>query len=301
MNKLKGIFINLDESTSRRTDIETQLMKLGLSNQYRRFKAIRGDKKEAKDRRLSGGELGLWRSWIKLLEDELANDETYEYLHIAEDDIVLSPVFKKFADKIGEFEDADMITTDMYVNPSIHKVWSKQHAEYLDKQILGLSLCEYTGCTTSMILPRNKIRKILGLLTEEMKKESKLIPIDNYFVRLNQNQKVKIAKTVPFITSVKYESFEESTIQLNKSVDRRVQLTQELCYYLRKHLSIFYKPEDRFEIERVVNQLIDMSDVVESKIKMNTFLTKTLEAVEINKILLYKDKPNLRGEPLNDQ
>ena len=34
---------------------------------------------------------------------------------------------------------------------------------------------------------------------------------------------------------------------------------------------------------------------------MNIFLTKTLEALEINRILLYKDKPNLRGEPLNDQ
>ena len=52
-----------------------------------------GEKCKPRVRNLNNGEQGLWETWISLLEEKLAND--YEFLHIMEDDCIVSSEFKK--------------------------------------------------------------------------------------------------------------------------------------------------------------------------------------------------------------
>ena len=66
----RGRFINLNDSKARRYEIEENLQKLNIINRYSRFEAIKGDPAEAKARNITTGELGLWQSWLNLLNEE---------------------------------------------------------------------------------------------------------------------------------------------------------------------------------------------------------------------------------------
>ena len=53
MAQIKGIYINLDSSKDRKERLENHLAKAGLTKQYTRFSAIKGDPEEASQKGLA--------------------------------------------------------------------------------------------------------------------------------------------------------------------------------------------------------------------------------------------------------
>ena len=121
MSHLQGRYINLSTSTDRRRKTEESLKSLGIHDYYSRYEAIQGNNDDAKRIGLSAGELGLWLSWLDLLQEEIKNENNYEYLHIIEDDVIISQAFAKLIrNHIQINTNFDILMTDMYVNPSIY-------------------------------------------------------------------------------------------------------------------------------------------------------------------------------------
>ena len=301
MKNFKGIYINLAECVERRRQFKGQLNTLGISGYYERFEAIKGNKDEAKLRGISAGEIGLWKSWMKILEDQKDKKKDYYYIHIAEDDALLSKTFVELIEKVGEEPDWDILATDMYVNPSIYKSWQESHRKLFRENKIGIIKGIYTGCTSSMVIPIQSCDKILELLKKEWITNKNLIPIDNMFVRLSQNKEIRIARSAPFVTSVREESITDSTIQSQLDVNQAIKSTQQICFHLRRQLSVFNKSNDAIQIASEVMKLAKMAgEDIENNIE-DQLLADLVQLMEMNKLTRYKHRKNLIGEPLNKQ
>ena len=98
---VRGRYISLPESSERRSHLERHLQDLGIADRYSWFPAVRGKAEIAATRGLGAGEWGLWQSWLNLLQEEQSQlEETYDWLHIVEDDAELSPIFQTFCQKL---------------------------------------------------------------------------------------------------------------------------------------------------------------------------------------------------------
>ena len=63
----------------------------------------------------------------KLLEGVITDDErNFDYIHITEDDVIISNEFYKFTDSPSNKDPkADIIMTDMYVNIEVYRFFGK--------------------------------------------------------------------------------------------------------------------------------------------------------------------------------
>ena len=298
MASFKGFYINLERDKDRENILRNDLGKKGKLTQYTRFKAIEGNAEEATKRSLSAGEHGLWKSWIKLLEIiEQDNDRNYDYIHIIEDDAVLSNQLYDLLDQLGKEETStDMLMTDMYTNISVYNVFEKHVPKSIseDKEWKVFTTNQYTGCTASCIIHKNKIKDIRALLKEEYKSRS-LIPIDNFFRRMSIKGNLRIRTTIPFLSTVQISSIINSTIQNRNNKASTITNTQVYNAYLRKRLSVFRSDAKIIEMAKIAADIIgqegEQKDNFESKIieSINSFL-------EDEGILRYKVDKRLKGD-----
>ena len=204
MPKFKGFYSNLDKDKEREMILRNELDKRGKLAEYEKFAAIEGHTDEASKKSLKAGEHGLWKSWIKLLEIiENDKDANYDYVHIIEDDAILSDQLYDLIEKLASKKTMiDILMTDMYANISIYRTFEKHVAESLNQKERWklLTTRSYTGCAASCIIHRSKIKKIKTLLREEYK-SSNLIPIDNYWRRMSKEGRLTIVTTIPFLTT----------------------------------------------------------------------------------------------------
>ena len=300
MTILKGRYINLRESVIRKNHIEHQLRMLGISHCYSQFEAIKGNITEASTRQLEAGELGIWKSWIRLLREEIDQNDNFDYLHIIEDDCILTREVYKLIKNLSTIENKyDLIATDMYVNPSIYKRLNKEiGAKEKDNQIKLINGL-YTGCLPSILIPREKIKIIANILEKEYNKNKPMIPIDNFLVRLQNEKAIKIAITLPFITSISAESIMNSTIQERINEARSIRETQNICYLLRKKLSIIENNNYSHEIVQSTVELIKLNS--RNQRETNNIITNMVIEILEKRFLRYKYRPSLQGEPQNPQ
>ena len=153
---IQGIFINLKESTSRRKILEDHLQEVSLEKYYRRFDAIRGKKNIAESMGLKAGELGLWESWLKILEEVTENNiNEYEYIHIIEDDVIISNELKTIFHGLKDGESKfDILFTDMHVNPLVHMATYEPCLKLKKNREIRIQKNLYTGCTSSVIIKK---------------------------------------------------------------------------------------------------------------------------------------------------
>lgn len=304
MPDLRGRFINLRESTDRRKEIEDQLDELNVSQYYERFEAIRGEKYEAERRGLNSGELGLWKSWLKILEEEEnLCQQDYVYLHIIEDDCILNEkLYSLLQNNRGINRKFDAIATDMYVNPSVYEVLKERcilNRSNSVTQIVRL----YTGCTSSVLIHSSKIKKVYSTLAEVFANTKILLPIDNYFRKSDKDDRLCIGVTLPFLSSIRQERIVESTIQGTGKENSGITLTQELCSILRKELSI--SPNEANDIKKLIEVYAELVRHKEGEGIGRTNNDITIEAIlkgaEQKKILEYKYRKGLKGEANNPQ
>ena len=150
--------------------------------------------------------------------------------------------------KLGVEQDWDMLATDMYVNPSIYKSWIESHRKLFREKKIGIIKGIYTGCTSSIVMPMHSCDKILEVLKREWISGKNLIPIDNMFVRLSQNKEIKIARSAPFVTSVRRINKRRHNTNSN-------QCKPSNCIYATNMLS----PERRLSVFNTSNDVIQIA------------------------------------------
>lgn len=303
MARIKGKYINLDNSLSRRVDIEKQINEFRLTKEYERFNAQRSNQEEAASRGLKIGELGLWKSWIKLLEDESkVSEKDYDYLHIIEDDVILSREFNQFVNKLTSMRPGyDILVTDMYVNPSIYKYLNQEHEKNKEKKICKIYKDNYTGCTASLLIHKENLDKIKNLLTEVYSQNISLLPLDNYFRALIKKKRLIVARCAPFLTTINIDCIQVSTIQRQHDKKTSVLTTQEFCTVLRQKLSTYDSKDTHIKLIKMAIQLIETRGGIEKKLMKEVAVNLLLKFCEEYQILQYQYDPRLEGEPNNPQ
>lgn len=303
MKILKGYYINLDESRKRRKSIEDHLRSLNLANHYRRFPASKGSETEAKGKNLSRGEVGLWKSWLSLLANELKSDEEYSLLHILEDDARLTIDFSNTIREVVAYShNFDMLATDMYVNPSIYNALVKQHNQLKNQNKFAIHHGLYTGCTSSIVIAKGKIQKVYSQLKEAFTSNQYILPIDNYLRLAHKENKIEIARMAPFTTTIEKDDVLKSTIQSLDKQEKAVVLTTTLCTLLRKELSVDESRESACEILKVIQKLAitNRNDLQPGEVD-KVIIQRLLEIASRENLLRYSYKSNLIGQPDNPQ
>jgi GR25 family glycosyltransferase involved in LPS biosynthesis len=300
MTRIKGFFINLEKSKNRRDRTEKHLSIQKLANKYTRFNAQTSTQMEAEQRGLNRGEYGLWKSWVKLLLYTLEETsiESYDYLHIIEDDAVLNPNLHKQIEEISKScSSTHMILTDMYTN---EEIWRKctSLVESLKKKEEVILTKTYTGCLSSALIPTKDIKHIYNLLRKLLAEKNNLLPLDNAFRALQKKGKLNISCTLPFLTTIDQQSIISSDIQEYSLADARVRLTQQLNALLRNQLSVLATEDITKEILGTIEGLAKCCN--EETIK-TAIIENALKLGKEKELFRYIVQPRLRGQPGNDQ
>ena len=303
MTIIRGRYISLAESLERRSRLEQHLQELGVQERYSWFPAVRGDPETATARGLRPGEWGLWQSWLQLLKEELTHTQSsYNWLHIVEDDTELSGHFLAFCDHLKEGQPTfDLVFTDMYVNPSIHRSFAEEHQRLQTRGQIQLKTDVYTGCLPSVLIHRQRIPMVLSRLQECLSGSRSLLPLDNQLLRLFHDKQLKFARTAPFITGVQRNSISESTIQQRNQDQRSVVVTQQICANLRRQLSMLETNNPANELIHLMHTLAKECDKPSQEDLTRTITLQLMHLAEQKNLLRYGVQPRLKGEPNNPQ
>ena len=300
MAQIKGYYINLDRSAHRRERMKRHLDEQGLAACYQRYAAIDGEKCNPNGRNLSSGELGLWETWISLLEKEtLAND--FEFLHIMEDDCIISKEFKQFCKQLPNKNfGSDLIATEMYANPSVYQYLIKEHARLKKENKIKIEHSNYAGCTSSILIHRSRIKSVLEQLKAAYLLAESVLPLDNQLRKLHQQGRLVVARVVPFITSIVINDIAETTVQ--KRDDKRIVDSQIFCALLRRKLSTLDSKEITDELLKVFLRLTENNTTAAEEEEVKEKLTSSIVSIaEGQKLLRYKLDARLKGEIGNQQ
>ena len=114
-------------------------------------------------------------------------------------------------------------------------------------------------------------------------------------------KRLSIARTAPFLTSVREEDVLQSSIQprQNQSVD--VVLTQALCTHLRRQLSTLENNDDLASISHLLIQLSAAKNSGQSRRTRRMLTEQMLRIAENESLLMYARDPRLDAEPDNNQ
>lgn len=300
---IRGRYISLSSSQQRRQQLEQHLQTLGVQEHYSWFPAVRGDAQAAAARGLRSGEWGLWQSWLNLLQEELRRPaSTDDWLHIVEDDAELSRHFLVFCQQLKPgVPNFDLLFTDMYVNPSIHRSLSKEHKRLLANGEIQFKTDLYSGCTASVLIHRDRIPAVLRCLQDSVNANEPLLPLDNQLRRLFHARQLRFARTAPFITGVQFEGIAESTIQEREQQDQSVLLTQQICNNLRRQLSVLNSGEPTGELIQLMHRLAQDHGQPSPAELTRTITLQLMHLAEQQNLLRYGVQPRLQGEPDNEQ
>ena len=299
MAKIKGYYINLDRSIDRRDRIQRNIDEQGLTAFYKRYAAIDGAKCNPCGRDLNSGELGLWETWISLLEKEtLANG--YEYLHIMEDDCILSKEFKGFCEQLPDNSlGSDLIMTEMYANPNAYQYLIEEHQRLKKEKKIKIEHNNYTGCASSVLIHRSRIKTVLEQLKTAYQKAESVLPLDNQLRKLDQQGLLIVSRVAPFITSIVIDDIKKTTIQEHE--DTRITDSQIFCALLRRKLSTLDSKETTKALLKVFIRIMASNPAAETEEVDDKIARSIVNVVEDQKLLLYKLQPRLRGEIGNKQ
>ena len=301
MTQLKGVFINLDDQRERRSRLERHLGQLGLEGRYQRFSAVRGDPDRARERGLNPGEFGLWQSWLDLLQSASAS-EGFDYLHIVEDDVELSREFVVFSEGLNPDGGAfDLLVTDMYVNPSIHRALAMQHDQQRRQRVIDVRSDLYTGCLASVLIHRQRIGPVLEQLKQPFEAGCRLLPLDNALRQLQQQGKLRIGRTLPFLTGVWADSITRSSIQPRQQQDAEVLLTQRICSNLRRQLSVLCHNKLTAELADLLEQLAKTRGPDQGWSTRIGISQRLMDLADQQDLLRFASDPRLFHQPDNPQ
>ena len=252
---------------------------------------------------MNAGEFGIWQTWLELLRNvSTTATSDWDYLHVLEDDAEISSQFIDFCDQLSGSEPVfHLLVTDMYVNPSIYRALAEQHNQMKWRDTIKIRRDVYSGCLSSVMIHRGRVTSVLRLLEDIWTQPGQLLPLDNTLRRLMHERRLSIARTAPFLTSVREADVLQSSIQprQNQSVD--VVLTQALCTHLRRQLSTLEDNEDLASISQLLIRLSEAKNSNQSRRTRRLLTEQMLHIAEKESLLMYARDPRLDAEPDNGQ
>jgi len=228
--KYAGFYINLDRSPERKKAIEAELARNGLGGRYTRFAATDGNALNFPNpHRLVKSEIGCFTSHYRLL---MANKDQSRPMHVIEDDIVLCPPVEMMLDRLiesGEINKYDLVFTDVHI-PLMNQycnIFKDRYDANVKRDNLGkfestaFSIIDMGdidfASTCSFLVNGQSIGKLATLYEAELKKGAETA-IDVFINKLSHNGDIKVGCLFPFITSIRPESCDQSTIHNRRAV-----------------------------------------------------------------------------------
>lgn len=299
MTRVKGYYINLDRSIHRRERIQRHIDEQGLTDSYQRYEAVDGTKCDPEGRNLTSGELGLWETWISLLQKETYSHD-YEFLHVMEDDCIISKEFKDFCAQLPDSHlGSDLIMTEMYANPSAYRYLAEEHERLKREKKIKIVNNNYTGCISSALIHKSRIENVLRQLKAEYQNKNSVLPLDNQLRKLDQQGRLKVSRVAPFITSIVIEDIKETTIQ--NLVNNTIADSQVFCALLRRKLSTLDNRETTKALSELFLELIASSKKMKREDIENELVKSIVNIAEKEKVLQYAWHDRLKGEKGNKQ
>ena len=299
MVNVKGIYINLKQSRTRRERIEKNLRELNINDNYSRFEAIDGNTIQIGRKNLNSGELGLWMSWMTLIIEAEKIKYVYDFFHFIEDDALLTKEFIAMLNLLGNTRaEHDIIVTDMYTNPDIFLKLEPRCRHNKAEGIIEIREGLYTGCTSSCLIRSDRINKVKSILEDHLYNSDNTLPLDNAILRLMNNKRISIASTIPFITSIELDSQETTTIQIRSKADEPITISQDICTQLRRKLSTAPQTEIT---KKLLKSLSDLLDARNEQIDEDKLTREVAQIILNEKLLRYKIHERLLGEENNPQ
>lgn len=293
-----GRIISLANATGRRDRIKRHLNDLNLTESYRIFDALPGDKNSYQSKHLKPGEDGLWQSILAVLKDASESDESFSYVHILEDDIQLSPQFHVWLSRFEQQKRSthDIIFTDMFVEYTIFReLIDARNTWILDQQIGLLKGASYSGCTASWLIPKGSLSKVLSLLEQHYhRSSSNPLPLDHAIREMVADQSICVGVAFPFPTTVHIEDQLKSSIQPNENP--AVLATSIFNTILRRRLSCCDHASDLKLLGPLLEGLmgeVDMNNLLRT-ILSSTVLPKKLRYELDHRLLHLPDNPQAR-------
>jgi GR25 family glycosyltransferase involved in LPS biosynthesis len=214
-NLYSGLYLNLDRSTQRRSEIEQQLQSYRLADRYIRFPAVDGALVGPPFRAtVTPGQFGCFQSHYEALRQARPSGH---HVHIMEDDVLLSDYLAVAAESIvgsSAFERFDMIFTDTFVHPDLRMLrFCKQEfdralaggpaASPVRFQLLDLANVRLAGSTSYFVGP-NSVDRVLAVYKSGLDL-GPTMPIDICLRRAAEQGKLRIACVLPFVTTLRLE------------------------------------------------------------------------------------------------
>jgi GR25 family glycosyltransferase involved in LPS biosynthesis len=226
-----GFYINLDRCPDRRADMESELARVGLSQNYRRFAAADGNTLNLPNPHLNNGEIGCFLSHYLVLKENLG---AARHLHIIEDDTIFDASTERTIHRViesGEIGAYDILFTDMAlplandayksckaVYDSIVTRDSKGALEKVAFQILDLDI--FAPAASSYIINPRALEKIVRLYHDELTQGASM-PVDVFLRDKARSGAIKAGCLFPFVTSVRVERTYDSTVRKVPDVTMR--------------------------------------------------------------------------------
>ena len=232
---IKGWYINLEQRSQRRLEMEQQLDALGLSADYQRVAAIDGQTLSlSTENQLAPGEVGCWLSHYRVLQQ--ADGDCH--VHVLEDDAVLHPRFYAVLEhflKQYSSEQWDILYTDIVVP---HEVGNFKYLHNLmsqyrqDEQVRFLDINRVTyAAATSYLVNRHSLPRLLKLLDQGWNTNT---PYDIRLRQLANQGQLKAWVCFPFFSTLA-DSSDESNIKSGSLAWRPFDLYRR-SFYVDAHL-----------------------------------------------------------------
>jgi len=221
---VRGIYINLDSCTDRRYATEQALLTSGFnSGDYLRLSGRTpvGNEPQLTLGLKSSGELGVWLSFLDAFET--AQSEAFSpFVHFMEDDVALTPGFKRVVDQLMlnmdrslELKDVDIIFFDYFITMPLFKSYfavNKPLAPINNLRFLPAGKY-YVACTSSFLVRRGSLKYIHEILFRILRDSRALLPVDLTLRNLLKQGLLNAALLIPPICAPSWDNSELSTIQ----------------------------------------------------------------------------------------
>ena len=222
----QGFYINLDRSTARRAEIESELARCNLTARYKRFSAVNGNPLNLPSTLRNASEVGCFMSHVGVLDEALKNPQ--QHLHVIEDDAIFAACTAQTVDwaiTSGLLDKVDILFTDIgvpYENNAYRRL-KLLHDQCVTRnaggqitraafQVMDLSEIEFNG-TSSYLVNKNSMAKLRAMYQAEIDQGLR-VPIDVFFRLQAEVGALKCGCLFPFVTSVRVEHTGASTVRM---------------------------------------------------------------------------------------
>jgi hypothetical protein len=251
----QGFYINLRESAERDRSMQTHLQSLGLSSQYERFEAIRGqDFPWHRSSPLNAGSIGCGLSHKRLLDTHRSADL---HLHVLEDDAEILPELPTWFTSLAKHHSWDLIYSDVYfsmLSPQVFQQLSRLIKAY--RQQGSVSLVNLRGApfvgATSYFVNRHSIGKVADLLGTNWINRCKH---DEHLNSLVQTGHLQAFVTVPFL-STRSRLFKRSTIDSEYTSLMQAMDLQRAAFFANANLETLVDKAEQLRLGTSKNPLL---------------------------------------------